>query len=432
MTKGTKLVTRGWKYLVVGALIAAFAMLLAACGSSGGDTSSAGAATEATSEASAEADSKEPILIGATYGLTGGMSFFDSPHLAGVKLAIEDFNEKGGVDGRELKLVSNDNASDPKRIVTAAKEIVAQEPTLLMVSNSDTTGIPAAKIGNEAGILTFGTSGPTHFGTPVGPLVFNEWYGDPTEAAVLAEFAHEKGWEKVILVEDQALGYTKDMCDLFSKSYSQWYDSSAIVEHVTYDSTNDTSFPSQVSAIRSAAPNADAIVICGLPTGAPTLMKEIRSAGVTIPFLGTGGALDGDYWTKGVPNLGEFYADAVPSSVFSNNPNKEQRELEARYQAEGGEELTSGHIYVGYSAVQLLAKAIELSGGKTDGESLAKALETLKDFPTMAGPTTYTDECHVPTGRTVAVTEIVDGKGRWLKNLRPDPAYIAKPDDAPC
>ncbi len=36
----------------------------------------------------------------------------------------------------------------------------------------------------------------------------------------------------------------------------------------------------------------------------------------------------------------------------------------------------------------------------------------------------------MPTGRTVAVTEIVDGKGRWLKNLRPDPAYIAKPDGA--
>lgn len=394
---------------------AALVVGVVACGGDDGDEQSASGGK-----------STEPIVIGASTGLTGAMSFFDVPDLDGAKLAIEDINAAGGIDGRKLELVVDDNQSKADRFVPSARKVLESKPALLLVSNSDTTGTAAAKEADKAGVLSFGVSGPTGFGSPTGELVFNGWYGDPTEAAVLAEFANEKGWQSAYLVSDEALGYTKDMCDLFTKAYESW--GHTVAGRTTFNSVNDTSFPSQVSQIRANASKADVIVVCGLPTGAPTLMKELRSAGVDLPILATGGALDGDYWTEAVPNLGEFYADAVPSSVFDNNPNEKQNALRERY----GEDLSSGHIYVGYSMIEMFAEAVRRADGKTDGKSLAAALETLEDFPTMAGPTTYTKECHVPTGRTVSITRIVDGKGEWVKDITPDKAHIPKPDYAPC
>jgi branched-chain amino acid transport system substrate-binding protein len=393
------------------------AIALTACGSSSHSTKSTATAT------------KGPIVIAASEGFTGSNSFFDVPDFGGAKLAIADINANGGIDGRKLEFITDDNESQASLIVPKAQQLVDHnpKPSLLLVSNSDTYGDAAARVASRAGILAMAASGPTDFGTTVGPLVFNFWEGDPDEAAVLAQFAHDKGWKTAYLVNDESLAYTTDMCNLFTQSFESW--GGSVVGRVSYNSTTETSFPSQVSAIRSGSSKADVILICGLPTGAPTLMKETRSAGVTTPFLATGGALDGTYWVKAVPNLGTFYADSVASSVYSNDPNPVQNALRKRY----GKPVTSGHIYAGYSAIQLFAEAVKLAHGNTSGPALAAALETLHDFPTMAGPTTYSKSCHTPVARTLAITKVANGQGSWVESLTPSVSHVPKPGGGlPC
>ena len=64
---------------------------------------------------------------------------------------------------------------------------------------------------------------------------------------------------------------------------------------------------------------------------------------------------------------------------------------------------------LGYSLVQTIAKGVEIAG-TTDGTELAKALETFKDAPLLAGPTTYTSSCHVPVKRSLLMIRYDDGK----------------------
>ena len=71
--------------------------------------------------------------------------------------------------------------------------------------------------------------------------------------------------------------------------------------------------------------------------------------------------------------------------------------------------LVDTYPILGYSLVQTLAKGIELAG-TTEGAELAAALETFEDEPLLAGPTTYTSECHLPVGRSMLIIEYQDGK----------------------
>jgi branched-chain amino acid transport system substrate-binding protein len=64
---------------------------------------------------------------------------------------------------------------------------------------------------------------------------------------------------------------------------------------------------------------------------------------------------------------------------------------------------------LGYSLVQTIAKGIEIAG-TTDGKELAKALETFRNVPLLAGPTTYTQACHVPVKRSLLIIRYEDGR----------------------
>ncbi|MDO8210096.1 ABC transporter substrate-binding protein [Conexibacter sp. CPCC 206217] len=403
---------RGRHLVAVLCALLAVVLTVSACGSSSDDSSSS--TSTGASTGGAASGNKDPITIGATFGLTGPMSFYDQPMVQGIEAAIKDVNARGGIDGRPVRLITNDNQSDVNKLVQSARDMIAKRPTLLLTSSSNTTGGPAARVANAAGQLTMGAAGNTIYGkTGGGELVFNDWHGDPTEAAALAQFADRKGYDSVYIAEDLALDYTQDVCRYFRTAYR-----GRIVGEVRYNSSTDQSFNSQVTQIRSAAPEARAIVICGLTTGGPTLIKQLRSAGVDNPVIGTGGGMDGDFWARAVPNLGEFYSDSV-ASVYGDDPDPARNELVARITRETGRVPPTGHIFIAYSVVEMLKKAIEDSGGKTDAATLQKAYESFRDVPTIAGTTTYTADCHVPIGRTLAITEIVDGRGRFVEAIKP-------------
>ena len=413
--------------LVIGAVT--LVVGLTACGSSGGGDTSTKASTSTTSSVSSD---KSPITIGATLGLTGGLSYYDVAFLDGAKLAAEEINAKGGVGGRKIEISSNDNATDLALLVPKAQEMIAKHPTLLMTSNSDTTGIPAARAAQAAGQLAMSSVGPTTFGSQVGNLVFNVSYGDPTVAAVMSEFAQKKGWKKVVLVADQGLGYTKDVCDLFKKSFTK-VNPSGIVAETTYNFTTDTTFPAQVSAIRGAS-SAQAVILCGIVAGVPTLIKQLRAAGVNLPIFGVD-ALDGVDWTKPIPNMGEFYAVSIgadnPSggSLYLDNPNPTQLAfLKAFTKTYGQAELIQSAVG-GYEVVQVLAAAVEKSGGKTDSKTLAATLDTFKAVPSLMGQTTYSPTCHVAIGRPLAITQVTNHVGRYLETITPKAESIPP---APC
>jgi branched-chain amino acid transport system substrate-binding protein len=400
-------------------------------GGSGGSSASSGSGGSTTSSA---ADTS-PIVVAVSASLTGPLAFYDGEFVNSVKYGIQTVNAAGGVDGRQLKLVTNDNESSVSQAVPKAKALISQHPAVLMTSTSPDTAIPEARAAQEAGQLVFGWTGPPTFGSTLGDMVFNTYSGDPTEAATMALFAKQKGWTKVALACDQAIGYSKDVCALFKEAYKAQNPGSSIVADVQYNSSTDTTFPSQVTAIRNAT-GAQAVEIVGLQVGTPTLITQLRSAGVTLPIYGSGGGLDGTSWIQPIKSiLGTFYSSSIGAnnpdggSFYSDNPNPDQKAFITSYEKEFPKSTLIQASSGGYASVQELVAAIKAAGGKTDSKSLATAMSAFNAVPTLVGTTTYTSKCHVPLGRPLAVTQVVNGVGQYVQTISPTTAQLPK---APC
>jgi branched-chain amino acid transport system substrate-binding protein len=399
-------------FAVCAALAAA---VVSGCGSSSDSSTSAstGSSGASTSSSTTSADSGKPIVIGVASGTTGPISFFDAPALEGAKLAVADINAAGGIDGRQLKIVTADHKSDTTQIVPAALKVLENGADVVLGSCDYDFANPAARTAQAKGKLALACAGSPVFGKQgVGPLAFNAYAGTPTEGAVMAQFAMNKGWKTAYALEDQGLEYSKTTCKYFREAYEQL--GGKIVGYDVFKN-DDPSIASQVTKLKAANPSF--VALCSYTPGGASAVKQIRDAGVNAPIIG-GGAFDGTYWLKGIPNLKDFYNPSF--GTVGNEKDPDRAKLFADYKkATGSDPVSATYPIMGYTMVQMVADAIQKAGGKTDGPDLAKALESFKDVKTLGGLMTFTADCHVSLGRPLLINEIQNGKDVMVDEIKP-------------
>jgi branched-chain amino acid transport system substrate-binding protein len=342
------------------------------------------------------------------------MKTFDDPVKQGMQLAISQINATGGVGGRKLKLITADAASDQSKSRSAGQQLLDAGADFVVPSCDYNIGGPAAQAAGQKNVLAIGCAGGPLFGkTGLGPYVFNTFQGSPTEGSTLAQFAIQKGWKTAYLIDDTSLAYTDEICKNFTKRFPQL---GGKVLGSTTMQNSDTSIASQISKVEAAKPQV--VLLCSYPLGGVTALRQIRSSGVKTPVLGTG-SFDGTYWVKSVPRISDFYIAAI-SSRAGDDPSPTVKKFFTDFEAATGTPATSAlYPMSGYESVETIAKGIEKAGGKTDGPSVAKALETFKDEPLLMGKTTYTSSCHIPIGRTMEMLGYVNGKEKYLESITP-------------
>jgi branched-chain amino acid transport system substrate-binding protein len=384
------------------------AMGVAACGNSapGSNDGSAGAASSGKKETG-------PVKIGVASGTTGPISFFDAPALQGMKIAVADINAKGGVAGRRLQLVTADHKSDINQIAPAALKVIEGGAKIVLGSCDYDFAGPAARTAQSRGLLSMACAGSPVFGKQgIGPLAFNAYPATPTEGAVMADFALQKGWKRVFTLTDQGLEYSKTVCQYFTDAFKAA--GGTIVGADTFKN-DDPSIQSQVTKVKGSS--IDAVVLCSYPPGGASAVKQLHDAGVKLPIVGAG-AFDGTYWLKGIPNLSDFYNPAQGTVGDEKDPDRKAI-FDAYQKATGAQAVSATYPLMGYAMIETLAKALQATNGSTDGKALAAALEKFQDVPLVVGKTTYTPACHVPLGREMRINQIQNGKESDLETIKP-------------
>ena len=348
------------------------------------------------------AASKPPIVLGAAVAQSGGFELYDNSVLAGVRYEMNKINAAGGVDGRKFKLVIADTKTDLSQVGAAAQTVLSKGADVVITTADYDFGASAALAAKKAKKISIGGAGAPQYGDAgLGPYHFNVYNGTPTESAILAEFTQQKGW--------------KDVCDYYKAALP----AGITVAGESDFKSGDPSIATQVGTVRKS--NADVVVLCSYPPGGASAVRQIRTGGVKLPILG-GGAFDGTFWLKAYPKLSDFYYDAMVSSA-GDDPSA------AANTAVKGIKAPGGTIYglFGYEIVETIAKGLQKDGGKADGPTLAKALESFRNEPLLVGPTTYTTSCHIAVGRKMAMIQIQNGKPSFLSNVTPK-----KVPKAPC
>ena len=398
------------KRMWIAAIAGAPMLMLAACGSNSDGGKSAGTSLD---------DIKE-FVIGASVAKTGGQTFYGGPAMVSVQEAIDAINAKGGLDGAKIKLVWEDSQTDFAKSAAAAEKVLDEGAQVLLVDCDFDYGLPAAQVAQKRGIVAMNLcAGSPRAGDPkVLPMGFSMGIATNVESAAIADYAYNTlGYKKIYQLRDNSIEYSKSVCGYFAAAWKKL--GGEIVGQDGFNNS-DSSLQSQVSKLRDAAGDYDAINLCTYNPGLTTAVRQIRSGGIDAPLLGSF-TWDGDSWLgdKGAGSLSDAYFPAY-ASLYGDDPRPAVNTLVQTVKAKMGSVPFTSFTIPGYSAVEALVKGIQLAG-TTNAEKLVAAMETFDNEQFLVGPVTYNKEEHIRMlGKNeVAIMQVDQGKPSFVKMVTP-------------
>ncbi len=377
----------------------------------------AGAAVTLALAGSARAADDE-VVIGFAVAESGWMNAYDGPPLKGAMMAIDDFNAKGGILGKQIKAVVSDTKTDTVQGAKAAAEVIAKGAQFMAVSCDYDMGAPAATVANDNQIiaLAFCASDAKMGVQGIGPYAFTmEIYGQG-EGAVGAAYAWKRGWRKAYGLLDASLEYDKSICDGFLEHWKKL--GGEVVGADTF-MQEDASIASQITRYKQAAAEngePDVMMLCSVVPGAVSAIRQIRAAGIEVPIIG-GDSMDGDYWVEGVPGLNDHYAVTF-GSKYQDDPRAAVNDFFKRYKDKYGEPESSFPLN-GYSVIEAIKIAAERAGS-LDSDAVLAELNKFDKQPLLWGATTFSDQMHIDLVHPMAVIQIQNGKGSFADLITVD------------
>jgi branched-chain amino acid transport system substrate-binding protein len=382
-------------------------------------TGGCGAKSEnGSSSGSSGSKEKGPIVIGQAIGKSGAMEYFDVPAATGAQIAIDEINAQGGVNGRKIKMVTGDHQSDPNQGTQAAQTVIDQGAKILLTSCNYENAAAAARLANSRKMVVFSyCAGEPQFSrqdkSGVNKYTFDMGQETNGVGASMAQFAHGKGWRKAYVLCDTWINYTKQMCKFFKESWKAL--GGTVVGEDSFINT-DASVAGQIAKMKSA-PKFDTVILASVLPGGTTPVRQIRAAGIDAPIV-TGDGMDSADTPKAIPNLSNFY-ESVVASTYGDDPDAAVNDFFAKFTKRTGNKPDGSYAIFGYAIIQALKKAIEDTGGSTNGDDLRVALEKFHNVPLLVGPMSFTADQHVFAGRPEKIIGFDNGKPHFVQTVVP-------------
>ncbi len=346
-----------------------------------------------------------PIKVGFAIAQSGWLSNYDlAPYRAAIA-KIDKINADGGLLGRKIEYILGDTKTEQERAATVGAEMVSSEVDLLVVSCDYDFGAPAALAANNAGIITMSlcAADPKMGVQGVGPYAFTANSAAQSEGIAIAEYAFkEMELKTAYVLEDTTIEYNKSNCAGFRYAWKEMAGEDAIVGEDTFRN-EDPSIAAQITRIKALDTAPDAIHVCSFTPGGASAVRQLRAAGIDAPILASTAMVD-NYWLNAVPGLKDFYLPGF-MSLYGDDPRPEMAEFLEVFKERWDALPVSSYSVLGYSLIESWAHAVEQAETVESDEVLA-VMNTYKDEPFTAGPTTFTDQLHVQVNRPWLIMKV--------------------------
>ncbi len=250
----------------------------------------------------------DTIKVGEYGSLTGKeASFGQSAHM-GITMAIEEANAAGGVLGRKLELITEDNQTMPGQSATAAKKLISRDKVIALIGEvSSGRSLEAAPIAQAARIPMIAPAATNPKVTQSGTYIFRVCFIDSFQAKVIAKFvANELKARKVAILSSVSNAYSVGLAKYFRENFTAG--GGTIGAEQKY-SEGDKDFRAQLTAI--AAAGCDVVFVPGYYTEAALIVRQGRELGLAMPFVG------GDGWVS--DQLLQIGGDAMNGCYYSTH-----------------------------------------------------------------------------------------------------------------
>jgi len=363
-----------------------------------------------------DATTSADIPIGHFASLTGDTATFGVSANEGILLAQDEINAKGGVLGKKVRVITQDDRSQPDEAKTVVNKLITQDHVVALLGEiASSRSIAAAPVAQDAQVpmLSPGSTNPKV--TQIGDYIFRACFIDPFQAKVMAEFAMDNlKLKRFAILYPANSDYGVGFKDYFKQAVTKA--GGEIVAELGYTEKSDVDFRGQLTKIKAA--NPDAIFVSGYYTEAGLIAEQARELGITVPLLG-GDGWDSDQTLK----IGK---DAVNGCYFTNHysPDQDSPQVKAfvaayeqRYKNQDGTpKVPDAMAILGYDAMRLLCDAVQRAGS-TDGPKIRDALAATKDFPGAAGAITIDKDRNAQ--KPIVVIKIEDGKFKFVTSINP-------------
>lgn len=359
--------------------------------------------------AGCQARESNNILIGEFGSLTGDTATFGISTKNGIDLAVSEINAAGGVLGKQVEVLVEDNRGQAPEAATAVTRLINQNRVVAVLGEvASTRSLAAAPIcqSNKIPMITPASTNPAV--TAQGDYIFRICFIDPFQGTVMAKFAYNTlKARRVAVFPDKTQDYSTGLADFFEETFTKL---GGEITTKTSFSSGDIDFKAQLTAIRAGKP--DAVFVPGYYTQVGLIAKQAREVGITAPLLG------GDGWDS--PELVKIGGKALEGCYFSNHYSVEDQspriqEFIAKYKAKYGD-VPDAMAALGYDAAHILIDAMRRAG-TTEPQALRDAIAQTTGFAGVTGNISLDAERNAV--KPAVVLQIKDGKVRYVETVAP-------------
>jgi branched-chain amino acid transport system substrate-binding protein len=352
---------------------------------------------------------QEEIVIGEYASLTGGSASFGQSSHKGTALAIEEINAAGGVLGKKLKLITEDDQSQAGQPATIVRKLISQDKAVAVLGEvASSKSLEAAPICQQNKIPMISPASTNPKVTEVGDYIFRVCFIDPFQGTVMSKFAQSKSWKNIAVLTDVKQDYSVGLAEFFIKDFKA--SGGQIVKEQKY-STGDKDFKPQLTSIKAAKP--DAIFVPGYYAEVSLIAKQARLLGIKAPLLG------GDGWVG--DSLLKVAGDSLDGSFFSCHFSSDDKspvvqgfveKFKAKYNGETPDDMAA----LGYDSAMILADAIKRAG-TTEPEKLRAAIAETKDHQGITGKITL--DAQRNANKPAVILTIGNGGFQFVETVAP-------------
>ena len=357
---------------------------------------SAGAAVVASSLAKPAIAQKSPILIGYLPALTGPSSSTGVGINRGVQMAVEEINKAGGVDGRQLELISRDTQSDPTKAVNGAAELTrGHKVNVVFGPINSGEAIPVVPLLAKANIPQLHPCWVDQLtDAKKYPMCFRNAPTNQQIGGAANRYVVEVLKKKKVAVISDTTGYGTASVNAYVPMLKQM--GADVVYQANVDAANPDLKPEM---LRMQAAGAEAIMPWSVNAG--FLSRIINTRGQLawdVPICGQ--TTLGSGQTKALLDKPEYWAKVYPNNfrpvcydASGKLPDRTKAFVDRLRSAKiDMSDTLLWWIALGYDTPHLIAQAIKNAG--TEPEKIVAYWNKLKDFPGVYGDISFTPDEH--------------------------------------
>jgi branched-chain amino acid transport system substrate-binding protein len=354
------------------------------------------------------------IVIGTSTDLSGVTVEWGVNNTNAIRMAFEEKNAKGGINGRMIKYIVEDSQYTVPRHVQAVNKLINLDKVFLMIANGGTPMNNATlptQIEKQVPNIFPLTSARSMY-APLNKFKFGlaSSYYDQMRAGI-KEFVDNHG-KKMICSQSQDTDFGRDVMDGVREQLKAMEGKALLVAEALNKPT-DTDFTASVAKLKDA--NCDLIVLGGIVRDTLQFVSAVRKTGWNVDMLGQAAIYDSAVAEAAGGTTEGIYAMAPVLFVAADDPKPEVQKFAADYKAKYGH-APNFAAQIGYTAAQVMMAGLEKAGKDLTTDSFITGLESVKNYQDIFGSPKMTFAADKHQGSNESFLTQVKG-GKWVPLL---------------